>query len=109
MANLSLSQLDMVIYHHPNERIQELWIEGGVEAGFSRDKWKGAWNKYANIGTWTPGDFLFRVRKQIVRWGETDGFRLMDQINPLDQRRGFLGMNAGFALEFESCRFSVRP
>jgi hypothetical protein len=39
--------------------------------------------------TWTPGDFMFRVGKQIVVWGETDGFRLMDQINPLDQRRGF--------------------
>jgi hypothetical protein len=39
--------------------------------------------------TWTPGDFYFRVGKQIVAWGETDGFRLMDQINPLDQRRGF--------------------
>jgi len=39
--------------------------------------------------TWTPKDFLFRVGKQIVKWGETDGFRLMDQINPGDGRRGF--------------------
>jgi hypothetical protein len=39
--------------------------------------------------TWSPSDFMFRVGKQIVAWGETDGFRLMDQINPLDQRRGF--------------------
>lgn len=39
--------------------------------------------------TWTPGSFSFRLGKQIVAWGETDGFRLMDQINPLDQRRGF--------------------
>lgn len=39
--------------------------------------------------SWTPGDFLFRIGKQIVSWGEMDGFRLMDQINPLDQRRGF--------------------
>ena len=39
--------------------------------------------------TWTPKNLLFRVGKQIVAWGETDGFRLMDQINPLDQRRGF--------------------
>ncbi len=39
--------------------------------------------------TWTPGDFFFRAGKQIVAWGETDGFRLMDQINPIDQRRGF--------------------
>lgn len=38
--------------------------------------------------TWTPGDWYFRIGKQIVVWGETDGFRLMDQINPLDQRRG---------------------
>jgi hypothetical protein len=40
--------------------------------------------------TWTPGDFMFRVGKQIVSWGELLGFRIMDQINPLDQRRGFL-------------------
>jgi len=40
--------------------------------------------------TWTPGNFFFfRVGKQIVSWGEMDGFRLMDQINPLDSRRGF--------------------
>jgi hypothetical protein len=38
--------------------------------------------------TWTPGSWFFRVGKQIVVWGETDGFRIMDQINPLDQRRG---------------------
>jgi len=38
--------------------------------------------------TWTPGNWYFRAGKQIVVWGETDGFRLMDQINPLDQRRG---------------------
>lgn len=39
--------------------------------------------------TWNPENFFFRVGKQIVAWGETDGFRLADQINPLDQRRGF--------------------
>ena len=39
--------------------------------------------------TWTPGDFMFRVGKQIVSWGELLAFRIMDQINPLDQRRGF--------------------
>ena len=39
--------------------------------------------------TWSPENFMLRIGKQIVAWGETDGFRLMDQINPLDQRRGF--------------------
>lgn len=38
--------------------------------------------------TWSPGDFVFRLGKQIVAWGETDGVRLMDQINPQDNRRG---------------------
>ena len=38
--------------------------------------------------TWTPGNFFFRLGKQIVGWGETDGWRLMDQINPVDSRHG---------------------
>jgi len=39
--------------------------------------------------TWKPSDsFYFRVGKQIVQWGQTDGFLLMNQINPIDQRRG---------------------
>jgi hypothetical protein len=46
--------------------------------------------------TWTPGNSIIRVGKQIVVWGETDGFRVMDQINPLDQRRGLSDV------EFES-------
>jgi hypothetical protein len=46
--------------------------------------------------TWTPGDFMFRAGKQIVSWGELLAFRIMDQINPLDQRRGFLD------IEFET-------
>ena len=39
--------------------------------------------------TYTPGDFRFRLGKQIVVWGQIDAQRLMDQINPVDQRRGF--------------------
>ncbi|OPY76809.1 MAG: hypothetical protein A4E65_03062 [Syntrophorhabdus sp. PtaU1.Bin153] len=46
--------------------------------------------------TWKPGDFLFRVGKQVVQWGETDGFLLTNQINPIDQRRGLTDV------EFES-------
>jgi hypothetical protein len=38
--------------------------------------------------TWTPGKDYIRIGKQIVGWGQTDGFKLMDQINPIDQRRG---------------------
>jgi hypothetical protein len=39
--------------------------------------------------TLSPGNFMFRLGKQVVSWGEMDGFRVMDQINPLDGRRGF--------------------
>jgi hypothetical protein len=48
------------------------------------------WDKMLNEAyvTYSPGNFFLRVGKQIVGWGETDGFRLMDQINPVDQRRG---------------------
>jgi hypothetical protein len=39
--------------------------------------------------TFSPSqNFSFRVGKQVVAWGETDGVRLMDQINPQDTRRG---------------------
>ena len=38
--------------------------------------------------TWWPGNFGLRLGKQIVVWGESDGFRLMDQLNPSDVRRG---------------------
>ncbi len=39
--------------------------------------------------TWKPNDqFFFRIGKQIIQWGETDGFLLMNQVNPVDQRRG---------------------
>jgi len=39
--------------------------------------------------TYSPGKFLFRVGKQIVKWGEMEGSVVLDQINPTDDRRGF--------------------
>jgi hypothetical protein len=38
--------------------------------------------------TWEKDGFYVRGGKQVVAWGQTDGFRLMDQINPVDARRG---------------------
>jgi hypothetical protein len=39
--------------------------------------------------TWKPNqNWYFRFGKQIVQWGETDAFLLMNQINPVDSRRG---------------------
>lgn len=38
--------------------------------------------------TYTAAKFQFRVGRQQIGWGESDGLRLMDVINPLDLRRG---------------------
>lgn len=38
--------------------------------------------------SWSSGDFFFRIGKQVVQWGETDGLRLTNLINPVDLRRG---------------------
>jgi hypothetical protein len=34
------------------------------------------------------GDLFFRFGRQVWSWGETDGFRLLDQINPIDSSFG---------------------
>ena len=39
--------------------------------------------------TYSTDKFLFRAGRQQVGWGEADGLRVMDVINPLDARRMF--------------------
>lgn len=49
-VNLCIFYLDMVMIHQPMEVMHAPWIDGGVEAGISREKWKELWNKIANCG-----------------------------------------------------------
>ncbi len=51
--------------------------------------------------TWNSGNFSARIGKQIVVWGETDSIRLMDQINPVDVRRGITDV------EFETSKLAI--
>lgn len=44
------------------------------------------WNAYAEGGA---GPLFLRIGRQDLSWGETDGFRLLDMIEPLDGRFGF--------------------
>ncbi len=44
------------------------------------------WNGYAQG---SAGPLFLRVGRQDLSWGETDGFRLLDMIEPLDNRFGF--------------------
>lgn len=44
------------------------------------------WNAYVQGGV---GPLFLRLGRQDLSWGETDGFRLLDMIEPLDGRFGF--------------------
>ena len=54
---------------------------------FVDDEW---WQllKEAHV-TWKPGNFMLRVGKQRVSWGEMEVFAANDVINPVDLTRGF--------------------
>lgn len=47
-ANLTLSDLDIVIFHQPADMLYDMWIDGAEKAGLSKDKWKHTWDKYGN-------------------------------------------------------------
>lgn len=53
--------------------------------------WDTQWDQIVRelYVTYTTDKFLFRAGKQQIGWGEADGLRLMDVINPLDARRMF--------------------
>ena len=44
------------------------------------------WNAYIDVA---KGPLALRIGRQDLSWGETDGFRLVDMIEPLDNRFGF--------------------
>lgn len=44
------------------------------------------WNAYVDVAR---GPMKFRIGRQDLSWGESDGFRLLDHIAPLDNRFGF--------------------
>src|SRR4030042_4327413 len=109
-VNSALTTLLSDFAYYPNKRLKlagQIGFTGdwAYQLNSSRDSWndkqfnksRGHLNvddKYWQVMkelhlTWTPGDFMFRVGKQIISCGQTDGLRLIDQINPQDQRRGF--------------------
>jgi hypothetical protein len=65
------------------------WSEFAYESSRRRIK-EALWDlrlyeAYVNI---TKGPLFIRLGRQNLSWGETDGFRLLDQINPLDNNFG---------------------
>ena len=50
---------------------------------------------------WDRGPLFIRIGKQVLAWGETDVFRLMDNINPLDDSFG------GFFISLDERRLPI--
>jgi hypothetical protein len=67
--------------------LAELLREGLVENQRKLSTQKNPlWNAYIDIAR---SSMKFRIGRQDLSWGESDGFRLLDQIEPLDNRFGF--------------------
>jgi 3-oxoacyl-[acyl-carrier-protein] synthase-3 len=63
-AGLGLADVDMVAIHHPQESIHEAWIQGGVEAGIPREKWKEFYHRIANCGNVDVAAILAELSEQ---------------------------------------------
>jgi len=49
LAGLSLSDLEMVIFHQPADMLYDIWIDGAEKEGVSKDIWHHTWEKYGNL------------------------------------------------------------
>jgi hypothetical protein len=83
--------------------IFRLWGDWAYEINQSDDHWKKFFQPARHdqaihddfddivrelYATYTTDTFQIRVGRQQIGWGEADGLRVMDVINPLDLRRG---------------------
>lgn len=48
-ANLTLKDLDAVIFHQPADVLYDQWIWGAEKEGLPKEKWIHTWNKYGNM------------------------------------------------------------
>lgn len=67
-------------YSDPNDR------QGVIDARRLNTQKDPLWNAYLDLGR---NPLKLRIGRQDLSWGESDGFRLLDQIEPLDGRFGF--------------------
>ena len=63
-AGLGLRDVDMVMIHQAQEIIHEGWIQGGVEAGIPRNKWKEFYHRIANCGNVDVAAILAELSEQ---------------------------------------------
>jgi len=49
LAGLTLSDLDMIIFHQPADMLYDMWMDGAEKEGVSKDKWHHTWEKYGNL------------------------------------------------------------
>jgi 3-oxoacyl-[acyl-carrier-protein] synthase-3 len=78
-ANLTLKDLDVVIFHQPADLLYDVWMWGAEKEGVSKDKWIHTWHKYGNLSNavvpvnlaefWAAGKF----RKDMIQTWITIG------------------------------------
>jgi 3-oxoacyl-[acyl-carrier-protein] synthase III len=69
-AGLTLSDLDMVLLHHPMDFFHNKWIQDGIAAGIAKEKWKEAFNKIGNCGNVDVAYKLAELSEQgVIRKG----------------------------------------
>lgn len=66
------------------------WKENGFSSSRNNLQWDNDFNQILRefYLTYSTTKFMLRLGKQQIGWGEADGMRLMDIVNPLDGRRG---------------------
>ncbi|HPD60712.1 MAG TPA: hypothetical protein PKV48_02995 [Thermodesulfobacteriota bacterium] len=79
---------DLYYYMRDGNSQFEHYFQGGL----SHAAWDRQWDQILReiYATYSNERMLVRVGRQQIAWGESDGLRLMDIINPLDARRMFL-------------------
>jgi hypothetical protein len=72
----------------PNNPISGLEVDVAAARRNLRDKGSHRERLFQAYVEGNVGDTFFRFGRQNLSWGESDGFRLLDQINPLDNSFG---------------------
>ncbi len=72
----------------PNNPISGKVVDVAAARRYLRDKGSHRERLFQAYVEGNVGDLFFRFGRQNLSWGESDGFRLLDQINPLDNSFG---------------------
>lgn len=83
-GNLNMDQAYWILDN--NSQWKDKGFDRSDDDQFIYDDWQDLL-KEAHV-SWGSDAWFFRIGKQVVQWGQSDGILLTNLINPIDQRRG---------------------